>query len=131
MTPIKQTIISNPEGTVRGNCFQACLASLLNLSLEEVPDTRSMRDGSWFPPVWYLLIKHGYTYQGTCSKPEELEKYKGLDGYCIAYGKSHRPWVNLGHCCIYHNGQMVHDPHPDNNGLLTVEGFYMIERDNE
>ena len=39
MTPVKQTILTDKtvDPPVVGNCFQACVASLLDLPLDDVP----------------------------------------------------------------------------------------------
>ena len=126
MKPVIQTIISDPSKDVHGNCLGACLASIMELSIEEVPKIQDMGQ-NWFPAFWDFLIKHGYMFHGT-GKSENVEVYdKGVDGYYIVNGDSPRGFVR-GHSVVYYKGKMVHDPHPDGTGLLKVRCFYMIER---
>jgi len=125
MIPIKQTKISTHDGSVTGNCFAACVASLLEIPFDEVPQFEL--DKNWFPPFRQFLLKNGYEYMGH-GKPEDLNEYEGLDGYVIVHGDSPRLYVKTGHAVIYRHGILVHDPHPSNDGVLNVQGFYMIER---
>lgn len=35
---------------------------------------------------------------------------------------------NIYHVCIYQNGKLWHDPHPDGTGILTEEYFEYLEK---
>ena len=54
--------------TYNGDCLRACIASLLELPIEGVPDWSSMReDKDSAYPIWYIemqawLVKRGYLY---------------------------------------------------------------------
>jgi hypothetical protein len=134
MIPLKQTIFSNPEGTVHGNCFPTCIACILDLQISDIP---LLKGSDWFIELYYFLRERGYEYIGTPGFDEFHESIKnkiyyppfqGVDGYYIVGGKSHRTYVDRGHSVIFKEGKMVHDPHPDNNGLLTYENVYWIEK---
>ena len=36
----------------------------------------------------------------------------------MVFGRSER---DVGHVVIYQNGEMIHDPHPSNSGLVTID----------
>ena len=131
MIPVMQTRFSNEEGTEHGNCFTACVASLLEVPIESVPDFSSMGH-RWFPTFYRFLDSHGYEFFGSGTIKshgiKSLEEFKGVDGYVIVGGKSPRTYVKRGHAVIYKNGKLVHDPHPSGEGLLEVEDWYFIER---
>jgi hypothetical protein len=143
MKPIKQTRLSNPEGTVHGNCFTACVAALLDMEVDQVPDMQE-GDGKWFDPFWETITAHGLKFEGhrnrfrhnadgslAAEDPgffEELANYPGVDGYVIVAGPSLREYVTRGHSVIYRYGKLAHDPHPSGAGLKDVTDFYLITR---
>jgi hypothetical protein len=130
MKPVMQTIFTNEDETVHGNCLSACLASLLEMQIDEVPAFNLM-GGEWGIELYNFLQKHDYTSQGTGYAQngiEKLEKYEGIDGYVIVQGKSFREYVTRGHAVIYYHGKLAHDPHPSKLGLKEVEDWLMIEK---
>lgn len=127
MRPIIQTRLSiqGDSNSPPGNCWAAAIASLLDLSLEEVPDELEFwKPGmkpieSWRP---YSKMMHRWLYGlgfilVQC-KPGALE-YEGprdcWDGYCLIFGPSPRTGLHavLGNL----KGEIVHDPHPSGAGL--------------
>lgn len=118
MTPQRQTIFvaTNPKG--RGNCQSAAMASLLDLPLEEVIDTASdeCRDEGFWQSVgdWLagrgLKIVHVFPDEGT-------DALKGV--YSIGCGPS--PRGPFWHSVVCKNGVMVFDPHPSDDGLVSIE----------
>jgi hypothetical protein len=123
MKPIKQTLFFDKDGV--GNCFEACIASILEINLEEVP---MFHDNDWFPYFFEWLVSKGYSYHGTLN-PDRITTYnKGVNGYFIVAGDSPRgSHIKGGHAVVYKDGIMVHDPHPDNTGVLTIKYGMMIE----
>lgn len=125
MRPVLQTRLHSEVAA--GNCFRACLASLLERPIEEVPAFEDMTvPYSWQRAFLDYLESVGFAYEGFCTDPLLLGSYDGVDGYCIVDGPSPRGEVN--HAVVYHRGHMEHDPHPSGLGILGVRGFYMIER---
>lgn len=129
MIKIDQTILSSKDGKkVKGNCFSACLASLLEIKLDQVPYFAGMRKNVWQKNLFQWLHSVGYEYDGWLSVDQfsQMKKLKGVDGYFIVAGESPRGAAVGGHSVIYKNGKMVHDPHPSRAGLKTVKGAYII-----
>lgn len=136
MKPVTQTKFTTTDQSVHGNCLAACLASLLELPLADVPALEEMGD-EWFNAMFQFLNQHGYDYLGTkYTGPSSnrfwweflLEAQPGVDGYFIVGGKSPRAWVTRGHAVIYKDGVLAHDPHPSCAGLLEVEDVMLIVR---
>lgn len=119
MIPIYQTKLHNVvDGatTVRGNCYAACWASILEIPLEEVPRFEELPDdGSWFMVTRrWLRTKGLQLVVGTSDLTEPP-----ADRYVIAAGPTIRGLCR--HAVVYRNGRLEHDPHPSAAGLMTVE----------
>lgn len=132
MIPIKQTKISSEDGSVSGNCFRACFASILEIDIDSIPAFEDMGT-EWHEPFFMFLNEHNLEFDGTKTINDKtfevkLNTYEGIDGYIIVNGKSPRTYVKRGHSVVYKEGQMVHDPHPSNDGLLEINNFFMIKR---
>lgn len=112
-----------PNEEQRGNCLSAVIASLLELDLHEVPNFVQIDvDGgqNWWEHLLEFLSKRGLTIYWVTDevKPEQ-------DEYYTVSGLSPRG-NGIYHIVIYQNGKMVHDPHPDNTGLLSETSSYMV-----
>lgn len=140
MIPIMQTDTDSKTG----NCMTACLASILRLRIEDVPNWAQLHEDD--AEMW-----HGYVHwlwnrglQNICLRGKPVEQIIPapvgqttasivvVDGwgksFVIVHGAS--PRGEWGHVCV---GQyqaagnmlkIVHDPHPDQTGLKAIE---MIE----
>lgn len=147
MIPIIQTktVIKNSAGEiiVHGNCFPACIASILELPISEVPNFEVFyhlpREDSFY---WEVLLRFlsskgweiTYDDRFKCfhldifpDKEDQVSQflYELKDQYYLVSGKSSR---GFSHIVIYQNGKMVHDPYPSNEGILTLEEFYSLEK---
>lgn len=115
MTPVDQTIctVDRARG-IYGDCLRACVASIFDLPLEEVPhflhdgggDSTSGEDW-WWTRLFRWAAARGLEPVFTLDEPQ---------GYSIAGGKSPRgPW---GHWVVWQAGQCAHDPNPARGGLV-------------
>ena len=130
MKKVYQTKVTSVDHQTKGNCFRACLASISDQELEQVPEIELM-GVEWIDAFIEWIRRNNLEYYGTRYNKDDLdnkEYNKGVDGYLIVFGKSPREHVDKGHSVIYKNGVMMHDPHPSGDGLVEIEGFYMIER---
>jgi hypothetical protein len=125
MIPVYQTIVSDEARGVHGNCLPSCIASILEVPLEEVPPLQDMGT-NWFPALWDFLISKGYEFHGTGRKENVLTYTLGVNGYYIVNGSSPRGFKR-GHSVVFHEGKLVHDPHPSGLGVPEIFDFYMIE----
>ena len=126
MIPVFQTIVSDEAKGIHGNCFPSCLASIMEIPLEQVPALQILGT-NWFPTLWDFLIEQGYEFHGTGKKENALTYDKGIDGYYVVNGASPRGFKR-GHSVVYKNGLLVHDPYPGGKGLQEIWSFFMIEK---
>lgn len=143
MVPVTQTKVvvknSKDEMVVRGNCMAAVVASLLNLTIDSVPNVETLFhiEGGYWQEVLMTFCKsvgydwgtddrfrvfHDDLYGSSDGIREELFEQCSNKHYIIS-GKSPR---GVFHVCIYLNGEMVWDPHPSREGLVTEEYFESI-----
>lgn len=112
-----QTKFGMPEG----NCFAACLATLLGLYIEEVPEFQWGPDGELDGDRWWQRTRAWLKDRGIALIQLDLEDRPGML-HMLPYGlpmmvggQSHRG--DFLHSVIYMNGDLWHDPHPDGIGL--------------
>ena len=120
----KQTILHS-EST-NGNCWATCLACLLDL--DQIPELDILNE-NW----WDLSEQIANTKNLTLF---EFPWYGGRfqPRFCIVSGDS--PRGNFKHSVIgkLHMNkekawvELLHDPHPDNTGILTEDYFEIIEK---
>jgi hypothetical protein len=125
MKPVFQTKFNS-----EGNCFAACVASLLACDINEVPFLG--KEESWedyelrlndFLKQRYQLFVYVVSY--------DLEQYENFfkvdlkDTYYIVAGDAERGFF---HSVVYKNGKLAHDPHPSGVGLLNVQTVYLFQK---
>lgn len=104
----KQTINDNK----RGNCFSACIASLLEVEVEDVPNVNDMGN-NWYQEFnKWLLSKH------SCQMLDVIidSEYHMPSIPMIAHGKSMN-FPDVMHSVLWQNGKMIFDPSPSNKGI--------------
>ncbi len=147
MIPVTQTKVQVKDSVgnivVRGNCYAACIASILEVPITEVPNMEvfyHLDNGYGEEVMRTFLISKGWELRSDdrfeCFHHEFLyemygeDKYHYLreklaDKYYLVSGKSSR---GIQHICIYKNGKLVHDPHPTREGLETIQHFETLEK---
>lgn len=131
MTPAMQTIHGR-----EGNCFQACLASLLDLPLQEVPNFYAgLHSGDAIPPevefhIWTWFKNRGLCVLDWAFAPDTMQDL--LDGmaaripgvHYLITGQSVR---GTEHCVVCCNNRIVHDPAAA-GGIVgpQCDGYYHI-----
>lgn len=135
MIPIMQTRVGdNPDAP--GNCFAACLASILEVPLSEIPDELESIDkvkaeGRWtgikeddWSRAWsewwilvsdWLFLKFGLGIQDVQYSSGTGGLIQDDEFYCILGGTSPR---GLSHAVVAKGPNIVHDPHPEGGGLV-------------
>lgn len=109
MIPVFQTVFGEKEG----NCLAACIASLLELEIEDVPNFTNL---NWYNDLCGWLNTKGYTMMSLPSLGPELRWLKGM--HYIGTVKS-TLGEGVKHATIWLDGKMIHNPHPDYD--LTAE----------
>ena len=120
MVPVKQDIFFNDIKGRRGNCFQAAIASILELPLNHVPHFAEL-DDTWFDMACHFIKQYGFDIYDCYA--EELPYIKG--SYVLVIGKSER---GCNHSVIYQNGKLVHDPHFSNAGVIDISWCAVIKK---
>lgn len=130
MIPINQKYL-HVEGQQAGDCWRACLASVLECDIEDFPKPDNYDDWSnYYPKVLQVLSTKGWQWIGytieNIESPDILSA-KDTDGYVIAVGKSPRstPEKRINHAVVWKNG-IVHDPHPDKTGIQDIVTFEVL-----
>jgi hypothetical protein len=99
----------------RTDCFEACIASIGEVTIADVPHTpgpRSRRD------AMRAAASIGRLLSVVENRPAVKPK-----GYHVAVGKTPSgSW----HACVALNGSIVHDPSRDNVGLRKIEYWYLL-----
>jgi hypothetical protein len=142
MIPVTQTkvVVKNSKGetVVRGNCFAAAIASIVEMPLTDVPNVEvlfDVDDVSWYGVMCAWLNANGFELKtnngfNVFHNPEifanevRVDLFNELMGrYYLVSGMSPR---GVMHVCVYQDGIMVHDPHPTREGINTIEQFEEI-----
>lgn len=112
-----QTSFHDPPDEL-GNCFRACVASLLEVKVDELP-----RFEKWMfenPKAWERIFS---SWLDNSRFSLELRwSSNPLSCHTIAFGPSPRSDDN--HCVVSKDGDIVHDPHPSRDGLDGEPLFY-------
>mgnify|MGYP003393736049 CR=1 FL=1 len=108
----------------RGNCFSACLASMFECDISAVPNFYEIAgddDAAWWAAVrdWLRMRGFGIMFL-ELSDPKHIGMF---EGWFIVSGKSAR---GVDHATIWCGGEMRHDPHPSNGGLVKPDGIDLI-----
>lgn len=121
MIPIDQEFIHAPESYIYGDCQRACIASLLELPLQDVPHFyETGNEAEYFESMNTFLANKGlFHLEVHPSYPFDNPKFcsqlrEATDVYHMIYGRSLRGFL---HAVVGRNGIIVHDPHPDKTGL--------------
>ena len=111
MKPVNQTIFDD----VLGDCFRACVASIFEFPIEEMPNFwEQTQDVSefWALNDRWITGKTGCRCVSFCFEEKDLHFVDNI--LCIACAKS--PRGDMDHAVVWKNG-VIHDPHPSNAGL--------------
>jgi hypothetical protein len=130
MTPVFQKVIDKEHG----DCMQATVASLFDLSIENVPEFIKL-GGEWFDSMSSIYKDKGYSL--CCFNPrkniertkEVLKADKGVGGYWAASVASVHFGDGVTHSVIIdENMNVVHDPNPNNkNHIYFSEDILSID----
>lgn len=116
MIPVTQTTFGAPGG----NCFSACVASLLELSIDEVP--YFMGHDDWYGAFADWLKPRGL-YPLTFKVRAGDDEWRPA-GFHILSGKS--PRGDFDHSVVAYAGKVVHDPHPSRAGLEGLKDVMVL-----
>lgn len=116
-------------GKKEGNCFQAALASLFELKLEEVPDfcnIYSTETEEWYKEFLKWLHKKGYSSVPLCYSDIEKCPLRYKNCILLVTGKNQN---GVNHCVVYKNGKPIHNPNKNCKGIKpkTMDIIFPID----
>jgi hypothetical protein len=100
MRPLEQTILAPPDG----NCFAACVASVLEMPLDDVPNFVGQ---DWFQQWQVWLAKRNLQLLTFTIGPYDEWR---PSGYALLGAQS--PRGDFLHSVVCRDGKIVWDPHP-------------------
>jgi len=121
MKPVDQEFMHESVSR-HGDCFRACVASLLELRLEDVPHFNQLASDAGDVIEWSTLFVKWcadrgvdfYSTEGDAPPP----------GWAIMSGTTERgDWL---HSVVAFAGILRHDPHPSRAGLKNVRDFIVL-----
>jgi hypothetical protein len=123
MKKIDQTLFG--EGV--GNCLPACLATVMNVNVKNIPNFCVDYGDHWFFFLQRWLRGYDKAAMYFNVPPGGFEMFADpsySDIYWIGCGPTDRG----NHCCVYKGSNLYHDPNPNFNrgGLLKLEGAMFI-----
>jgi hypothetical protein len=121
MKPVTQTITGG-----KGNCFEACIASILECSIYDIPYLGIYDEGvEWGKVLNKWLAKRGLQYMEVTipGVAEELWSYISTYHLLIAPTKQSE---YVFHAVVAKNGKVVHDPHPGESELVREKGMVRL-----
>ena len=139
MIPVTQDIFG-----ITGNCMAACVASIFELPLRDVPHfaehNATENASDWFGMFWKFVSQRGYDVvpyyiSGLLDGkerplldfndlPPHLKKLI-LHPYYLQCGPAAR---GFSHATVGWNGQTIHDPHPSRAGLIRTDSYYLFAK---
>ncbi len=122
MKPVTQTSFTS----VGGNCFRACLASLLEIPLTSIPD--SVVSHGNLAARRAFLAKYGLALVFRRTKVGADWGWIPPTAYHLISGPSPRGHEKT-HACVGYGGKLVFDPHPSRLGLAGTErriGLFIV-----
>lgn len=118
MKPVKQSLIHDETKGIKGDCFRACICTLLEIGIDEAPHFTTYPEDQWWDVAVAFCKTRGYNiaWEQDCPK-SDIEYY-------IVCGTSPR---GLRHAVIYSRGRLVHDPHPDGGDVVNPYAYIWLE----
>lgn len=120
MRKLTQTRLHNPP--TRGNCFPTVIACFLDLESPEdaIQIQEHYDEDDWNVKLYNWLLEKGWQWSVG-------DGHLFNDEFYLVSGESPRN-SKVTHVCIYQNGELYHDPHPDKTGIVTEAHFERIKK---
>lgn len=113
---ITQTIFGGEAGGRKGNCLQACVASIMDLELDDVPHFAELPEnpGGWTADVisFAALVGWGCLVRSPAKPPTSDE------AIAVGWSPRNKAWTHA--VVVYRSvaDYLEWDPHPDHTGLV-------------
>jgi len=113
-------------GRKEGDCFNSCLASIINLPPDHIPFFMWTED--WYERLTEWLKGLGYYPMQFEINETTLENMSHYGVYILS-GKSPRsdvPYPACLHAVLACGDEIIHDPHPSRDNLESYDDFIII-----
>lgn len=125
-TFVDQEHFHDPDTGAVGDCWRACIASVIGCPTAEVPHFVRDHGAEWFEATnAWLAERFGETvvYAPVETWPPDLSTRRP---YVILNGGS--PRGEFAHCVVADaaTGDIVHDPHPSRDGITCITGAFAL-----
>lgn len=146
LSPVHQTLFGSIDAPLaeRGNCFPACIASILGVDLSDVPhwygqDTAGDGDADWWAIVAWLQGRGTTIFAWDWSGLSDF-MHRSLTGAVVILSGDSPRFVGTSHAVIGQldgrgGWRLLHDPHPSGDGISgdpsMVELVIPLVRSNE
>ncbi len=117
---------SSAELIQQGNCFQACVATVLQMPIEEAFDAVPWPDDIWFEEFnkWLAKYNLGCVWlESSGEHPAPASKFLGIH---IAECKSDNLYNGGSHAVVIEDGYLLHDPLPNATRQGEYQGIYIF-----
>lgn len=109
-----QTRFINKQKGIRGNCYPTVISCIMGIpNPEDVLQFQEYYDAE--DHLWYDMLTQWLDERGW--EIEYLPDHLYDDSFYFVSGKTVR---ESSHICIYQNGKLYHDPHPEGTGLIST-----------
>ena len=104
-----------------GNCFSACLASVFDIEINEVPNFYNVAGND--PAAWWGAVRDWLRDRGFGVMSIQADLIDQFEGLFIVGGESER---GIEHAVLYQNGKIIFDPHPSDVGVKKVTSVDLL-----
>jgi hypothetical protein len=118
MKPVFQTRFGAPHG----NCFAACVVSIIGGRLEDFPDLSDLAVDEATANAERQRRIETYLHERGYDIVRRIDAMPP-EHYVVGVGEGPR---GLPHACVFLDGRLVHDPSPAGGGVKGVEAWYLI-----
>lgn len=136
MIPVPQTAF----GEGKGDCFSACIASVLEMPLDRVPNFCLDRNPAWLDMARDFVRRespYSILFITSNGEPDMIRQLRELaeqlDAFSVVGGVSPRcePGTRWLHSVVLRGTTIIHDPHPSGAGLVgdPTDWIFFVARD--
>lgn len=121
------------SNTSPGNCWQTCVACILDIEPDFLPSQVDVEEGRlgenksyWNALQAYLYTHHNLAYTELRDSVWEILQVKD-PGYHMLLGATERtPKTGIYHVVVARYGTQIWDPHPSRAGLTEIRGWGLL-----
>lgn len=115
MTPTKQTILGS-----KGNCFAACIATILDCDIGAIPDLNAYEESNeWMGVLNKWLEDKRLSYFEARVARSDMKDFFGTGDYYHTILGPTKQSATIHHCVVGRKGEIVFDPHPTPLDLIS------------